>query len=260
MAAGQRSSKKDKSQKREKEKPEPTSDDESSDGDEEEEEEVESIHVKRKRERGRASFFRLLRTIGSFMVLGMVISKQPFMVRPRQSGVNAAKVRPLEIAIAGAVHWAADSPMVMRNPKIAYYLNETSRVLLAPHEYASAQQSKRAMPNEKTVQGAYKKTIKTFQRLCDKDTAVREMIGMPMPNFVLIGSYLLVAGSLFAVLSASVFEYLVIGGCIMLTQGGRGLGLEPQPELYVTAVLAGICVFLMESASKAGAPTKAKRR
>ena len=93
----------------------------------------------------------LIRRFLSLIPLGLVLARQPFLMRPRGSGVNAIKLRPLDVAIAGSIHWAASSPMILRQPKYYTYVNETARWLLTPHEYATAQQSKRAMPNEKTV-------------------------------------------------------------------------------------------------------------
>merc|ERR1719502_1780617 len=132
--------------KKEKEAPPPSDDDDDDDDDEEEEEQVESEHVRRKRERGRMAFFKLLRRVLAFIPLAIVLSRQPFMIKPRAPGVNSAKLRPLEVAVAGAVQFAAHSPTFLRNPKLHVYLNETSRIMLAPYEYLQAQQSKRAMP------------------------------------------------------------------------------------------------------------------
>lgn len=255
--------KKDKDKpKKEKKKPEPESDDDDDDDNdgEEEEEEVESAAVKAKRQRGRSSFLKLIRKVLSFVPLALVLSKQPFTVRPRGNGVNAAKLRPLELAISGAVHWAVDSPTVMRNPKVGVYLNETGRVLLTPHEYVITQQSKRAMPNEKTVKGAYKKADGRFKRLIDREPQVLEMIRLPQPNLLAIGSYVLTGGALLCPFISSYMEYLIVGGCIAILQGGRQLGMEPQPELYVAAVTAGLALMAMEAAGKVSAPAKKKRR
>jgi hypothetical protein len=211
MPSAKKAEKKDKKPKKEK----PVSDDESDDDDAvEEEEEVEPEHVRRKRQRGRAAFLTLLRRVIAFIPLGIVLSRQPFMVKPRMSGVNAAKMRPLELAIVGAVQFAAGSPTFVRNPQLHVYLNATGRVLLTPFEYLTAQQSKRAMPAEKTWQGAYKKTAKGWGRLVDRDASVREMATAPQPNLPLIGSVLLVIGTMLCPLFGGVTEYLiVIGWC-----------------------------------------------
>lgn len=237
------------------------SDDESDDDDAvEEEEEVEPEHVRRKRQRGRAAFLTLLRRVIAFIPLGIVLSRQPFMVKPRMSGVNAAKMRPLELAIVGAVQFAAGSPTFVRNPQLHVYLNATGRVLLTPFEYLTAQQSKRAMPAEKTWQGAYKKTAKGWGRLVDRDASVREMATAPQPNLPLIGSVLLVIGTMLCPLFGGVTEYLIVIGCVLVMQGGRQLGMEAQPELYVAGVVAVLAIAAMEYAGKAPPPTKAKRR
>ena len=91
----------------------------------------------------------LLRKPLALIPLALVLSRQPFVMRPRQSGVNALKFRPLDAALMGMVHWGLESPTAMRNPSVKRYINETGRVLLTPYEYFAAQQSKRAMPAEK---------------------------------------------------------------------------------------------------------------
>ena len=260
MAAEKRSSKKGDKPKREKDRrPADDSDDDDDDDDEEEEEEVESVYTRRKRERGRASFLKLIRRMVSWLPLAMMLSKQPFVVRQRQPGVNGIKLRPLDLAVSGAIHWAAESPTVFRNPKIGEYLNVTARALLTPHEYVLAQQSKRAMPNEKTLQGAWKKAEAKMRRVVDKETNLLEIVHQPMPNLMLIGAYCLVVGTLLCPLVANLFEYLIIGGCICLVQGGRALGMEAQPELYVTGVVAGIALAVMEAAGKVTKPARKRR-
>ena len=218
MAKSVPAKKADKSEKREKRAPDPNDSGSDDDDDEEEEEEIESEVVRRKRERGRKSFLLLVRRVLALISLAMVLSKQPFMMRPRQPGVNSFKLKPLEVGIAGAVHWAATSPTALKNPKLAEYLNLTSRVLLTPHEYVLAQQSKRAMPNEQTVAGAYKKSDGRFKRLVDKDAQVLELIQQPMPNMALIGSYALIVGTLLCPLIAGIFEYVIVIGCVLLLQ------------------------------------------
>ena len=75
-----------------KEKPPPDeSSDESSD-EEEEEEEIEPEHVRRKRERGRNAFLNLLRRFMTLIPLAVVLSRQPFMVKPRAPGVNLSLI------------------------------------------------------------------------------------------------------------------------------------------------------------------------
>lgn len=250
----------DKKAKREKPPKDEPSDDSDDSDDEEEEEEVESKHTRLKREKGRKSFMGLLRTLLSLIPIAMVLSKQPFMVRPRASGVNALKLRPLELAISHAVHWSTTSPTVIRNPKIAKYMNETARVLLIPHEWVAARQSKRAMPNEQTINGAYKKTDKSFKRLVDKDPHVYEMVKQPFPNLSLIGSYLCLAGALLCPLVASVFEYAIVVGCILVLQGGRAFGMEAQPELYVCGAGAVFMILAMEAANSKPTATAPKKR
>jgi len=258
------SAKKDRAEKREKKKPDPVEDDDDDDDDddeqEEEEEEVESVHVKRKRERGRAAFLNLARRMLALIPLALVLSRQPFMMKPRAPGVNSAKLRPLDIAISGAVHWAANSPTVMRQPKYYAYVNATARGLLTPFEYFAAQQSKRAMPAEKTMAGAYKKSEKQLGRLVDKDSQLREIATAPQPNFPLLGSYALVMGCVLCPLVGGIFEYMILLGGILLLQGGRQLAMEPQPEFYVAGVIAVLAIMAADSAGKAPAPPKRKRR
>ena len=52
-------------------------------------------------------------------------------------------------------------------------------MLLAPHEYARAQSSKRAMPAEKTLAGAYKKSEKALGRVADGDASLKDIATMP---------------------------------------------------------------------------------
>lgn len=130
-----------------------SSDDES----DEEEEEVEPAALRKKRERGRKAFFSLLRNLVALIPLGLMLSQQPFMMKPRQPGVNRVKVVPLQLAVCGSIQWASTSPMMLKNPKLAAGLNTTARALLTPHEYLKARHSKRAMPAEKTMAGAFKK-------------------------------------------------------------------------------------------------------
>ena len=68
---------------------------------------------------------------------------------------------------------------MLRNPYLDVYLNTTARVLLAPHEYARAQSSKRAMPAEKTLAGAYKKSEKALGRVADGDASLKDIATMP---------------------------------------------------------------------------------
>ena len=220
--------------------------------------------IPQERKKGKRSFLMMMmiRQLLALVTLGMVLSKQPFMVRPRESGKNAFKMKPLDVAIAGAVHWAATSPMVLKNPKYAEYINMTARALLTPHEYVSAQQSKRAMPAEQTITGAYKKTEKVFQRTVDKDTNVLEMLKLPLmaPNMVLLGSYVLILGSILSVLSGSIFEYVVITGCVLVLQGSRSFGMEPQPELYVAGGAAVLGLLAMEASAPKAEPKKRKKK
>lgn len=242
-----------------KAKDEESSSDDDEVEEEEEEEPVESARVLAKKARGRAAFLTLLRRMLSMIPLMLMLSKQPFVVRPRQMGVNAAKVKPLELAICGLVNWAAESPTVMRNPKLYEYINATSKVMLTPSEYLQAQQSKRAMPKEKTWAGAYKKTEKAFTRTVDKDTALREMIKEPMPNLPLLGAYFIVIGSLLSPL-IGMLEYLIAGGCFMILHAGRQTGMEAQPELYVAGAVAVAMVAIGESASAALSKTAPKKK
>jgi len=257
--------KKDKSDKQKREK-KPVEDDVSDDDDEEEEEEeevMESEAKRKKRERGRASFMMLLRRGLAMVSLGMVFfMNQPFMKRERSPGQNGFKMKPLEVGIAGAVHWAKDSPLFLKNPQYHDYLNATARVFLTPREYLEAQSSKRAMPKEQTWEGAYKKAEAKFKRIVDKDTQVLEMLKLPLaaPNMVLIGSYAVIVGVLLCPLVAGLFEYVIVLGCVLIMQGGRGFGMEAQPELYVAGGAAVLCLLVSEAAAPKPAPKKKKRR
>merc|ERR1711908_18871 len=95
----------------------------------------------------------------------------------------------------------AQQPFMMK-PKLAEGFNTTARGLLTPFEYFKARQSKRAMPAEKTMTGAFKKAEKTLPRIVDGDSGLQSIAAAPMPNLPLIGAYLTVVGSLFAPLLA----------------------------------------------------------
>lgn len=214
----------------------------------EEEEEVESARSKAKKAKGKAAFMGLARKVVALVPLAIVLSQSPFMLKPRMPGVNRGKMVPLQLAAAGAVHWAAESPMALRRPQIKRWVNETGRVLFTPAEYIKAQSSKRAMPNEKTVASAYKKAKKAFPRAVDGDAHVLEMLKPPMPNVPLLGAYVLVFGALLAPLIFGA-EYLVVVGCGAIMHGCRGYGMEPQPELYATGVIAVLVGIMGDAAT-----------
>jgi len=258
MAA--KTAKKDKTKEKKKPDPVDESSDDDDDDEEEEEEELESAHARAKRLRGRAAFMRLIRSFLSLIPLGLVLARQPFMMRPRASGVNAIKLRPLDVAIAGTIHWAASSPMIIRQPRYYTYVNATARWLLTPNEYAVTAQSKRAMPNEKTIQGAHKKTAKSLARMVDKDAQLREIVTAPQPNFPLLGSYALLLGCLLSPLAGGLFDYVILLGGVLLMQGGRALGMEAQPELYVAGVVTVLCIAAADAAGKVVAAPAAKRK
>lgn len=242
-------------------KPKPSKPDDSSeddDDDDEEEEEVESAAAKRKKEKGRKAFFALMRKVLALFPLGLVLMQQPFMLKPRAPGVNRGKLVPLQLAVTGAVYWAKRSPTVLRSPKIGVYINQTARVLLTPGEYAKTYSSKRATEREKTWAKAYEKAAKALPRIVDGDSTLRELATMPMPNIPLIGAYVLLLGSLVAWFIPGA-EYLVVVGCFAVLQGSRSLGMEPQPELYVTGVAAVLGCVLIDSAGKKE-DAKRKRR
>jgi hypothetical protein len=236
-------------------------DDASSDEEPEPEEEVESKFAKRKRERGRAAFMRMVRVVLSWALVGMVVSQQAFVIKPRAPGVNRGKVVPLQLAICGAVRWAEFSPTFVRNPYLGAYLNMTGRALLTPFEYGRTQQSKRATDKEKTISAAFKKSERAFTRVVDKETSLIQIAAMPQPNFPFIGAGLVTLGALAAALMAGP-EYLVIAGCGLLSYGSRGLGMEPQPELYVTGVLAVLGILATDAGKvkKEDSPPKASKK
>ena len=76
----------------------------------------------------------------------MVLAQQPFMEKPREPGVNRVKLIPLQLAITGGVHWSTTSPTVVRNPKLAVYLNGTAQVLRTPRSTSRLQPSPRPSP------------------------------------------------------------------------------------------------------------------
>lgn len=192
----------------------------SDDDEEEEEEEVESLHAKRKKEKSRKAFMKFARQLLAFVPLIIVLSQQPLMKRERQSGVNAAKLVPLQLAVQGAIKWAKSSPTTLRNPSLNVYLNLTARGLLTPFEYGQnnfGKKSKLAMENEKTWSAAWRKSKKALDRAVDGDASMKALVSAPFPNVPLIGAYLLVAGALFALLIPHL-EYIVVVGCGMILQ------------------------------------------
>jgi len=199
----------------------------------------------------------------AFVPLAMVLSQQPLMVKERQTGVNAAKLVPLQIAVSGAIKWAKTSPTTLRNPMLNEYLNLTARGLITPGVWAEhnlGKKSKRAMPAEKTWSAAWRKAEgKGLNRVAEGDAAMKSVMSAPFPNVPVLGSYVLVVTSLLAPLLAGL-EYGVAIGCGMVLQGARGFGMEPQPELYVTGVVAVIGIICMDGAKKKEETVKAKRR
>ena len=184
------------------------------------EEEVETVHQKRKKEKSRKAFMKLCRQGLSLIPLLMVLSQQPLMFKERQSGVNAAKLVPLQLAVQGAMQWAKASPTTLRNTSLNVYLNMTARGLLTPYQYGEhnyGKKSKRAMPAEKTWASAWKKTEKFLNRVAEGDAAMKAVVAAPFPNVPVIGSYLLVAGALLALL-VPYMEYIVVAGCGMVLQ------------------------------------------
>jgi len=252
-----------KDRKREKTKPDPVDDDDDDDSEEEEEqEEVESAYAKRKKEKSRKAFMKLCRQLLAFIPMLMILSQQPLMYKERQSGVNAAKLVPMQLAVSGAIKWAKTSPTTLRNPQLNVHLNTTARVLLTPGEYAEhnfGRKSQRAVNKEKTWAAAWKKTERSLNRVVEGDAAMKAIVSAPFPNVPVIGSYLLVAASVLALLIPGL-EYVVVVGCGMVMQGARGFGMEPQPELYVTGVCAVIGILCMDASNKKTETTKAKRR
>lgn len=226
----------------------------------EEEEPLMSAAQQKKLHKQRAAFFHLARRAIAFISLALMLSQQPFLIRQRQSGENALKLTPLKLAVCGGVNWAAESPMVMKNPKLLDAINATSQVLMTPYEFVRARNSKRSVESEKTFAAAYRKAQKAMARAVDGEKALRNIVLQPMPNVLLLGAYAVVAGCLFAPLIAGA-EYMIAVGCGMLVQGSRSSGMEAQPELYVTAGLAVVAVVLMDAAKpKKDAQQRRKRR
>jgi hypothetical protein len=166
---------------------------------------------------------------------------------------------PLQLAITGGVHWASESPTAIRNPKLGVYLNGTAQVLLTPHEYFKTRARKTATDREKTWAKAYDKAAKQLGRVAEGDATLRSIVAMPMPNVPLLGSYALVLGVLLAPLVGGM-EYLVVGGCLLILQGTRSFGMEPQPDLYVTGAVAVVALVLLDLANKKVDYPKRKRR
>jgi hypothetical protein len=219
-----------------------------------------SAAQQKKLQKQRAAFFGLARVALAFVSLALTLSQQPFLIKPRQSGENALKLAPLKLAVCGGIHWAAESPMVTKNPKLFEAINITSQMLMTPYEFMRARNSKRSVDAEKTFAAAYRKANKAVARAADGDKALRTIALQPMPNVALLGAYAVVTGCLFAPLLPGA-EYAIAIGCGMLVQGSRSFGMEPQPELYMTGVLAVIAVVLMDAAKpKKDAQQQRKKR
>jgi len=219
-----------------------------------------SAAEQKKLEKQRAAFFSLMRQVLGLISLSLVLSQQPFLIRPRQLGENALKITPLKLAVCGGINWAADSPMVMKNPRIFDAINATSQALMTPYEFVRVRNSKRSVESEKTISAAYRKAGKAMARTADAEKALRNIALQPMPNIPLIGAYAVVAGALLAPLIAGT-EYLIAVGCGMLVTGCRSFGMEPQPELFVTGGLAIIAIVLMDfTKKKKDVPQRRKRR
>ena len=105
----------------------------------------------------------------------------------------------------------------------------------------------------------YKKAQKGFTRLVDKDSVLRDIVTAPMPNMPLIGAYILLFGVILAPLAGGLPEYAIAAGCLMQMHGGRQMGMEAQPELYVCG---GVAIAMIAVAEAAGykPPDKKKRR
>ena len=78
----------------------------------------------------------------------------------------------------------------------------------------------------------------------------------PSPTLQLIGAYAATAGALLAPLLSG-FEYLHALGVGAMMHSGRGLGMEVQPELYVSGALAVLGILVMDAAGK---KVEAKRK
>ena len=108
---------------------------------------------------------------------------------------------------------------------------------------------RQATDREKTWAKAYDKAGKQLARVAEGDATLRSIVAMPMPNIPLIGAYVLLVGVLLAPLVGGM-EYLVVGGCLLVLQGTRSFGMEPQPDLYVTGAIAVIALFALDMANK----------
>jgi len=148
----------------------------------EEQEEVVPASVLKKQQRQRAAFFSLARQLITFLVAALVFSQQPFLVRPRGAGENALKLVPLKLAACGAGNWAAESPFMMRQPKLYEMLNATGAGLMAPFEWYRARTSVRAVDSEKTLSAALRKGGKAYARAVDADRSLRQIALQPSPN------------------------------------------------------------------------------
>ena len=101
------SAKKDKSRPKKEKPTKPDSDSDSdsdSDAKSDVEEVVENPKAREKREKGKRALMGLLRKVTSWIVLALVLSQAPFLSRPRQAGVNRAKVTPLQLALVWLEH------------------------------------------------------------------------------------------------------------------------------------------------------------
>lgn len=156
---------------------------------------------------------------------------------------------PRQIVLAGAQHYGRK--VGMPEDKVNATLATVGRALLLPHKYITLSRDKRTPSKDKTVIVAWRKTKSALESTLantDRLVATNDMLYG--------GSLLCVLGSVLALLLPGA-ELAAIIGSVLMFNGGRKLGLEPQPELMA---LGAMCILVMVSGESARSPAKAKRK
>lgn len=208
--------------------------------------------VSTKDKKSRSSFFGLLRTVLGVMSVVLVLSLQPFALRPRAPGSNKVKAAPIPMLLAGAAHFGAKAGL--SPARVNATLNVVGRALLFPNKYYALANDKRAPAADKGFAPAWRKTKAALGSVVDSTDRA-----LATHTLVFAGSALCVLGA-FGALLVSGLELLSLGGALIFYNASRVSGLEAQPELYVLAVLAALMLTCTEMGSAPAPKRKAKAR
>jgi hypothetical protein len=216
------------------------------------EERVERKPASSKDKKSRSSFFGLLRTVLALMSVALVLSLQPFALRPRAPGSNKVKAAPIPMLLAGAAHFGAKAGL--SPARVNANLDLAGRALLFPNKYYTLSKDKRAPAADKGFGPAWRKTKAALGSVIESTDRA-----LATHTLVFAGSALCVLGAFGAVL-VSGLELLSLGGALVFFNASRVSGLEAQPELYVLAVLAALMLTCTEMGSAPATKRKPKAR